>query len=323
MKTPYFLWLFLLAAISAATAQTHIVTGLVKDNKGSPIHFAFVNDNNYKEATFTDSLGNFSIAVNTDSKLGFAAKGYADTLVNAGGNNNLQITLRQTGTTGNAMSAAQTSQTNDIDMRRQLQHANDADLRMMPGHEKGNLRGSRYLFDNFVHGYVISTENQFIYNPAYLLNYDKISGVPVLTNDNENISQFNWDRIRSFTLFSNNDVQLSFVKEPSIDDAHFLQLLASGKRYKIFKLIKTKFTKADYVNSGVIQHGNDYDEYVDDADYYVWDVQVNKVQKIALKKKSIKEGFPTEADKVNKYLADTKGSIDDDYLTKLGDYMNQ
>ena len=105
-----------------------------------------------------------------------------------------------------------------------------------------------------------------------------------LTNDNENISQFSWDRTSSFTLFSNNDFQVSFVKEPSIDNAHFLQVLASGKKYKIYKLIKTKFMKSDYVNSGVVSHGNDYDEYVDDVDYYVWDVQGNKAQKIALKK---------------------------------------
>lgn len=323
MKAPYFLWPLLLTAISAATAQTHLVTGSVKDNKGNPIHFVFVNDNNYKEATFTDSLGNFSIAVHPDSKLGFVAKGYADTLINVGSNSNLQIMLREIGTGSSVAHASQASQTDPEDMRRQLQHANDADLRMMPGHEKGNLRGSRYLFDNFVHGYIISAENQIIYNPSYLVDYDKISGLPVLTNDNENISQFNWDRVSSFTLFSKADRRLSFVKEPSINNAHFLQMLASGKKYKIYKLIKTKFMKADYVNSGIVSHGNDYDEYVDDADYYVWDIQANKPQKFTLKKKSLKEGFPNEEDKVNKYVSDNKGSIDETYLSKLGDYMNQ
>lgn len=323
MKTPKFFWLFVLAATSSATAQTYIVTGLIKDDKGNPIHFVFVHDNNYMEATFTDSLGNFSIAVHSDSKLGFVAKGRIDTLVTVPGNGNLEVTLREAGPGSISISAGQAAQTSQADIRRQLQHADNADLRLMPGHEKGNLHGSRYLFDNFVHGYIVSIENQFIYSPAYLVNYDKISGLPVLTNDNENISQFNWDRISSFTLFSNNDMQLSFVKEPSIDNAHFMQLLAPGKKYKIYKLIKTKFMKADYVNSGVVSHGNDYDEYVDDADYYVWNVQTNKAQKIALKKKSIKEGFPAEADKVNKYLADTKGSVDDAYLSKLGDYMNQ
>lgn len=323
MKTPYFSWLFLLAAISTAAAQTHIVTGLVKDNKGNPIHFVFVSDNNYKEASFTDSLGNFSINVRPDSKLAFVAKGYNDTLINVNNNTtNVQVTLGEI-RTNNTNASGILNKANGADIRRQLQRVNDVDLRMMPGHEKGNLRGNRYLFDHFVHGYIVNRDNRLVYNQVYLVNYDKISGLPVLTDDNENILQFSWDQLIAFTLFNGNDTRVSFVKEPTIDNAHFLQVLASGEKYKIYKLIKTKFVRADYVNSGVISHGNDYDEYVDDTDYYVWDVRSGRAQKIALKKKSIKDGFPAEADKVNKYLADAKGSIDDAWLSKLGDYMNQ
>jgi hypothetical protein len=135
--------------------------------------------------------------------------------------------------------------------------------------------------------------------------------------------QLSWDQIKSFTLFGNKDETVTFDKVPAIDPSHYSQVIASGKKYKIYKLIKTKFVRADYVNTGVTQHGNDYDEYVDDADYYVWDVQANKAQKFALKKKGLKDGFPNEADKVTKYVADNKGSIDEAYLGKLGDYMNQ
>jgi hypothetical protein len=118
-------------------------------------------------------------------------------------------------------------------------------------------------------------------------------------------------------------VRCNFEKFAAIDNAHFLQVLSTGKKYKIYKLIKTKFVKADYVNTGVTQHGNDYDEYIDDADYYVVDIQANQQQKLSLKKKSIKDAFPKEADKVNKYLSDNSGRIDDNYLSKLADYMNQ
>ncbi len=77
------------------------------------------------------------------------------------------------------------------------------------------------------------------------------------------------------------------------------------------------------MNNGVTAHGNDYDEYVDDADYYVLDIKAGQPQKLSLKKKSIKEDFAKDADKVNKYLSDNSGSIDDAYLSKLGAYMNQ
>ena len=42
-----------------------------------------------------------------------------------------------------------------------------------------------------------------------------------------------------------------------------------------------------------------------------------------LKKKSLKTAFPKDADKVNKYLNDNPGDIDDAYLAKLGAFMNQ
>jgi hypothetical protein len=55
----------------------------------------------------------------------------------------------------------------------------------------------------------------------------------------------------------------------------------------------------------------------------VVDVQNNQQLKLSLKKKSIKEDFANEAAKVNKYLSDNGGSINDAYLSKLGAYMNQ
>ncbi len=124
-------------------------------------------------------------------------------------------------------------------------------------------------------------------------------------------------------IYNNAGERFDFEKMPAINISHYVQVLASGKKYKIYKLIKTKFVKADFVNNGVTSHGNDYDEYVDDADYYVVDLQTNQPQKLALKKKSIKENFAKEADKVNKFLSDNSGSIDDAYLNKLGAYMNQ
>jgi hypothetical protein len=99
--------------------------------------------------------------------------------------------------------------------------------------------------------------------------------------------------------------------------------LVTGKKYKIYKLLKTRFAKADYVNNGAAPHGHDYDEYIDEPDYYVVDAQTNQAQKFAPKKKAIKEVFAKETDKVSKFLSDNSGRIDDAYLSKLGGYMNQ
>jgi hypothetical protein len=237
----------------------------------------------------------------------------------------LQVILSGAGVVGSSVSAGNSpgaTSSQSLTANQVAGESNSMGGYLKPGHEKGNTRGSEYLFLNFVHGYVINTSGDLINNPAYLLDYDKVDGSLVLTQDGKTINQVSWDQTKSFSLFSSAGQRFDFEKAPAIDKSHYVQVLASGKKYKIYKLIKTRYVKSDYVNNGVTSHGNDYDEYVDDADYYVLDVQGNQQMKLSLKKKSLKEDFAKEADKINKYLSDNSGDINDAYLSKLGDYMN-
>ena len=318
MKKIIFLSLVVLAASGVASAQTTNIIGTVKDDKGNPLHDVFVGNTHDRIGTFTDSLGNFTVTANPGSKLDFDLRGYKDTSVTVIKDARPQIVLRGVAGTNKTVSA-QSSFTRDSVYER----PNNVYLDRLPGHEKGKTRGNRYLLDIFAHGFFVNSSDELIYNRDYLYDYDKMGGGILLTKDGKSIMELGYDQTKSFTLYSNKDEVLVFEKVPSIDVSHYLQVLASGKKYKIYKLIKTRLVKADYVNNGVTQHGNDYDEFVDDADYYVLDVQANKAQKFALKKRSLKDGFPNEADKVTKYVSDNKGSIDEGYLGKLGDYMNQ
>jgi hypothetical protein len=321
MKKIFFICLLLIAIAFVTYGQTNTITGMVKDEQGNPLHFVFVGDMQNKYAVFTDSLGNFSIPVPSDTKLKVSILGYKDETV-VPGNSNLQVVLKSA---DDGTAEAQASVSTDL----QTANSNEPLATMgdggviAPTHQKGELRGSMYIFKNFAHGYVITAAGELNYNSNYLLDYDKVGGVLLLTQNKRVINEVSWDQIRSFVLYSNINERVEFTKAPDIDKSHYVQVLASGKKYKIYKLIKTKFVKADYVNSGVIAHGTDFDEYVDDADYFVVDAQTNQIQKLSLKKKSIKQDFVKDADKANKFLSDNSGSIDDAYLSKLGDYMNQ
>jgi hypothetical protein len=200
--------------------------------------------------------------------------------------------------------------------------SNDMGGYLKPAHEKGDTRGSQYLFVTFVPGYMINSSGEMVQRPGYLFDYDKINGDLLLTRDNKTIVAIGWDETQSFSLFSNTGERFDFGKAPAIDKSHYVQVLASGPKYKIYKLIHTRFAKADYVNNGAAPHGHDYDEYIDEPDYYVVDVQSGQPQKFSARKKSIKTVFAKEADKINKYLSNNSGDIDDAYLSKLGDYMN-
>jgi hypothetical protein len=317
MKKIFFMCLLTLATVMAKAQTT---TGSVKDDKGNPVHYVFVLNGQSKNATYTDSLGNFAISSNAGDKLQFQHSGYKNATADVSGNAGLQIVLSANGSPDTDQGTLSTRVT--------AGSANDNATMgnggaIAPGHVKGDVHGNRYLFDNFAHGFIINSSGELMHDPGNLYDYDKMGGGLLVTADKQNISQLGYDQVKSFTLFSDKDEQVTFEKAPALDNSHYVQVLASGKKYKIYKLIRTKFVKSDYVNTGVSSHGNDYDEFQDDADYYVLDVQANQPVKFALKKKGLKDGFPKEADKVNKYVSDNSVRINDDYLSKLGAYMNQ
>jgi hypothetical protein len=325
MKKTLFVCALLFATVQVTKAQLNNITSSVTNEKGTPLHDVFVADDQYKNATFTDSLGGFTIAVHPDSKLRFEHAGYKDTLITAvKPGADMSVTLKSTaGSVASADNPTGRAASEGLSKNEVAVISNDMGGYLKPAHEKGDTRGSQYLCETFVHGYMISSAGELVHNPSFLFDYDKIGGRLLLTRDNKLITEVGWDQINSFTLFSNTDERFDFEKAPAIDPSHYVQVLASGTKYKIYKLIKTRFAKADYVNNGAAAHGHDYDEYIDDADYYVFDPQTNQPKKFSLRKKSIKEAFAKEADKINKYLSDNPGDIDDAYLSKLGVYMNQ
>jgi hypothetical protein len=307
-------------------AQT-TATGWVKDAKGNPLRFAFVADPQYKNGAYSDTTGYFSIAVHPDSKLDFQLRGYNETsmAVDKSGAD-IQVVLTAvpgSGSESGPGGSSNLSTSESLTRNEMAVVSTSAGGYLSPAHEKGDTRGYQYLFKTFEHGYMINSEGNLVQNPDYLLDYDKLNGTLLLTKDNKHMNEVDWLQTQAFVIFSDAGVRFEFEKAPLVDKTHYLQVLSSGKKYKIYKFIKTKFVKSDFVNNGVTQHGHDYDEYVDDADYFVLDVQSNQVQPLTLKKKSIKADFAKDADKVSKFFSDNSGDIDDAYLSKLGAYMNQ
>lgn len=315
-----------LLVTQVAIAQTHTINGTVLDKAGNSVPYAFVEDSGHKYAAYSDSVGHFTIAVQPDSKLDFAAPGYKDTVVSVGSNNELQVALQQNGqkSAGGSVSTSSGGMTTETVSRNEMDAiSNNMGGFLKPAHEKGDTRGSQYLFVTFVHGYLINAAGELVQQPNYLFDYDKINGNLLLTKDNKTIIEIGWDETKSFSLFASDGKRYDFEKAPSIDQSHYVQVLASGSKYKIYKLTSTKFVKSDYINNGAAPHGHDYDEYVDDATYYLVDVPSNQMQKFSLRKKGIKTAFAKEADKINKYLSSNSDDINDAYLAKLGAYMNQ
>jgi len=198
--------------------------------KESPYIFVFVGDDQHRSAVFSDSFGNFSIPVYPDSKLKFELRGYEDMLIDASKNsNNFQIVMRSTGH-GNSATALTTQSTGDT----ALQRPNDVDFMRLPGHQKGQLHGSRYLFTNFVHGFVINASDVIFHHPDYVFDYDKLEGKLLYTSDMTSVNEVSWDQTKSFVFYNSSDERLEFEKVPAID----VQILHQARSIKYISSLK-------------------------------------------------------------------------------------
>ena len=187
---------------------------------------------------------------------------------------------------------------------------------------KDDTQGSIYFFDNWVHGYFIKQSDSLAQNPVYLYNYDKLTGSLVITQDKVNSLEVDAAQYKAFVLFDNSGNPYVFSKMPIIDNNHFVEVLSTGKKYSIYKSIKTTYKKADFSTNGMSSSGNNYDEYIDEFTYYVVKAG-GQPQKLSLRTKSIKTIFNDDADKVNKFISDhANDDINDSYLSQLGDSLN-
>ena len=358
MKT--FLTLLLLTASQFILAQTVTVTGTVKDHEGDPLHFAFVQDKQYKTAAYTDSLGHFALNVMPNSTLKINCVGYKDTLISVKNRLELSIILSEAvnisasdhklAADANAKTINMAKLSDDMNLIKETNPAasapHDVAVKGAPGHTtisvrpetidmaqgsifpvfnpKEETKGSRYFFSNWVHGYVIDSKDSVIQNPLFLFNYDKMGGGLLLTRDSHSAIEVNKEQVKSFTLYNTQGEAFTFARVPEIDPTHYVQVIASGNKYKIYKTIKTKLEKANFTSDGVMSSGNNYDEYVNEEEYYVLNLQTNQTQKLFPKKKALKAYFANEGDKLNKFFADNSpDTIDDSYLSNLGTYMNE
>lgn len=355
LKTTFLACFMLLAQL--AFAQKVMVSGVIKNQEGSPLGGAVVKELDGGKVK-TDSAGFFKLAVTAPAKIGISCVGYRDTMINVTAAVELSITLRGgvniAGTKDRAVANDESKNSLMVPLagamrlsRIDVNPVNNRPVVMNVPHigafsvqrgydfnatagsifpvfnPKEETKGSRYFYQNWVHGVVIDAEGKISSGNDYLFNYDKINGGLLATKDSHSAIEVDRDKVSFFVLVSSTGDTVTFANVPQIDPTHYVQILASGSKYKIYKTLKTNFTKANYSTDGIMTTGNNYDEYVDESSYYVLNVQTNQMQKFTLKKKVIKEVFAKEGDRSNKFIADhASDDIDDFYLSSLGSTLN-
>ena len=315
MKKIIFIF-FLGLATTYAFSQKITISGTVNDVQGKPVPFAFIKDAKYNYATFSDINGSFNIKLDTADRLIVSARNFKGMVVKITPSQNANIAMAADGST-----AAKTINTTDIFIEKISTEGMSRNAATGYIAKEASVHGSRFFFPNGVHGYVITTADSIKQDNSHLYNYQKMEGSLLFTDDGKTMKEIDRRLIKTFVLF---DEQGSYVFEnvPEIDPKHFVQVLAAGSKYKIYKQLGTTFFPNDYVSNGMTSSGNNYDEIKDVPVYYAVKLPGGPLQKFTLRAKSIKTMFAADAVKVNKYLSSHDSDIDDAYIKDLGDYLN-
>ncbi|HZY37999.1 MAG TPA: carboxypeptidase-like regulatory domain-containing protein [Mucilaginibacter sp.] len=320
----------LLVANFFANAQTIKISGTVRNQSGNPLHYAFVQDKIIKNGVYTDVRGAFTLDVNPGSKLRVNCAGYNDTTIAVDNKTAFSIVLSQApGVIAKPIAGTSEHLNNVVESSfRDLVNLDGPPIVIQQGSilpsftVKQETRGSRYFFQGWVHGFVINAKDSLIQRPEFLFDYDKTEGGLLLSQDGKSAVEIDRDLVKSFTLYGQDGEMSSFDNVPAISKNRYAEVIEKGNKYKIYKLINTEFIKSNYQTNGISSSGNQYDEYVDNSTYYVIGND-GAPRKIALKKKSLKEAFNDDLNKLNDFMKTNDGDIDDNYLAALGDYMNK
>jgi len=318
-----------------AAAQSVTINGSVKDTRGNGVPLAMVQDKKDNAAARTDSVGKFSLQVDPNSTLLVSSAGYEPKSIKVNGRTDILVVLdnKKTGSTteelaaqerGTPGNAAFNDYTGYNGTGNSLLYGGGTGNGLLPQfHPVDATQGSRYLANEWLDGYVIAADNSVIKNPKFGLNYDKIGGGLLLSQDRNTAIEVDKDKVKSFTIVDKLGQENTFVSVPDIDKSHYVVILSDGAKYKFYKQIKTKFIKANYTTDGMTSRGNNYDEYADEYTYFVLNAQTGKLEEIAPKKKAIKAYFEPKGIKLDNFFEEVSGKIDDGAFKNLGTYVNK
>jgi hypothetical protein len=186
---------------------------------------------------------------------------------------------------------------------------------------KEDTKGNRYLYDKWVSGSVTGVDGVVYNSPNFHYNYDKISQKLFMLLDSNKVLELSSGNIAGFNLKGDtNEYQFERLKNST--DLNFYQpVYKNEKGYSLYKLLVTKFKRADYQTNGIIESGNKYDEYVDEVEYFIASPK-QEISKITFKKKNLEKALERESAKVDTFFSLNRAKVDEDFVTKLLQSIN-
>lgn len=187
---------------------------------------------------------------------------------------------------------------------------------------KEDTKGSSYLFEKWVNGSVVGTNGVVYDSPKLLFNYNKMNQKLFMLLDSNRVMELSSADIAGFNL-KDGGTEYHFERLKNSTDLNFYQpVYKEEKGYSLYKLLTTKFKKADYQTNGIVESGNKFDEYVDEEKYFILTPKQELI-KVDFKKKSIEKTLEAESVKVKSYFSQHKDQdVNEEFVTGLLQFIN-
>lgn len=186
----------------------------------------------------------------------------------------------------------------------------------------GNVKGSRYLFDKWTPGNVVSFNGE-VYSGDFNFNFDKINqDIYAKYNKNDVSVLIDKSKIKRFTMGSSTFVNSGTFKNAP-HDIFYQAVVEDSTKVSLYSLTTTKFVKADPNDIMNARTGNTASEYIDNKTYYL-SVNNSDLKKVNFTENSVKKVLKEKSDKVDSYFSmNSSKDVDEGFLIGLVTYLNQ
>jgi hypothetical protein len=216
---------------------------------------------------------------------------------------------------------AQTSIGVQNDLRNVTIGGANASSTVISSFSNNDVKGSRYLFDNWTPGSVTTINNE-VYSNNYNFNFDKINQDIYAEYASNNLSVLlDKSKVKRFTIGSSTFINSSML--PNTSPNTFYQVLVEDSSdISLYKLTTTKFVKANPNDIMNARTGNFSNEYLDNVRYYVR-IKNGDLNKVSLNENNIRKVLKDKKVKVEEYLNMSSTDFDEGKLINLIKYINQ
>ncbi len=191
----------------------------------------------------------------------------------------------------------------------------------LPSYSSGEVKGSRYFSSSWGLGKLVPYTGEKVNN--LLVMFDKQEHNIYIKKDGQpEIILLDKNQIKNFEL--DNHLFVSGKTLTGGDEGKYYErLTGTDDKLQLYKLITTKYVKANKTDLERIKSGEFNDEFIDEVSYYVKAAN-QPIQPIRLREKNLIKAIPAQEAKIKSYIDEhSREPMDEAFIKHIIDFLNE